>query len=163
MPPNPVTFGPTAPTSVWSFVPTPSPSKSPLVPPNTHDPSPSPTPSPIYLPQGSITVRDSGEMADDSFKVYIDALPVCQTEIGQANTCPISWLRPGQHLLNVTILEAPDGFGTFNVKLRDGWKFKDNTTERDSTSTTCGCLGGPGDNFAWNFTVPIRTSPNVAP
>ena len=45
------------------------PTQAPLVPPNTHSPTPSPT---LYLPQGSITVRDSGRLADDSFAVYIN-------------------------------------------------------------------------------------------
>lgn len=103
-------------------------------------------------------------MADDSFSVHIDGLFVCATEIGQANTCPISWLRPGRHELAVQIEEAPDGVGTYIVLLRDGWKFVDNSTQKESTNPQCQtaiqdkCYGGPGERFAWDFTVPYGQS-----
>jgi len=140
---------PTAPTS--PFVGTTSmPSQSPLVPPNTHSPTPAPT-----LLTGSITVRDSGYQADDSFAVYVDVYRLCETEIGQLNTCAVNFLRPGLHTLTLEILVAPDGYGTYNVKLSDGWMFVDGTTSKDASQLN-GFWPPEGWKGSWNFTVPFE-------
>ena len=127
--------------------PTGAPSKSPLVPPETHPPTPAPT---LYLPTGSITVRDSGQLADDSFAVEIDGFRLCETAIGELNTCAVNFIRPGRHELTLRCLVAPDGYGTYNVRLSDGWLFSDLTTEKDDL------LQGEGNAVRWNFTVPLK-------
>ena len=153
--------------------PTFNPSKSPLIPPSTHppteEPSLSPTSEPTPLPSGSITVRDSGRLADDSFAVWIDnVFRVCETEIGQLNTCAISFLRPGLHNLTLEVLIAPDGFGTFNVKLSDGWTFVNppgnppNPTEIDAIIHYENFTPPEGHKETWEFTVPPATANNNA-
>eukprot|EP01083_Nonionella_stella_P313814 1128142_1 len=132
-----------------------TPTRSPLVPPNTHSPTPSPT---LYLPTGSITVRDSGRLADDSFAVYIDEFKVCETEIGQLNTCAISFIRPGLHALTLEVLIAPDGFGTFAVQLSDGWVFTDNTTSKNAITDLNGFEPFEGWKGSWNLTVPFTNT-----
>ena len=62
-------FPPVQPPTFPSFGTTLEPSRSPLVPPLTHSPTPAPT-----LRSGSITVRDSGNIADDAFAVYVDVV-----------------------------------------------------------------------------------------
>jgi len=101
-------------------------------------------------------VRDSGRLADDSFAVYINRFRVCETEIGQLNTCAISFLRPGQHKLTLEVLTAPDGFGTFNVQLNDGWRFVDGSTSKDALSDLDGLETPPeGWKGSWDFIVPF--------
>jgi murein DD-endopeptidase MepM/ murein hydrolase activator NlpD len=96
---------------------------------------------------GSITVRDNGNLADDAFKVFINDLPVCQTEIGQANTCAVGALRPGTARLTLTVLVAPDDVGTYEISLADGLTFADGSTVKSGTLPQ----GGSAD---FSITVP---------
>eukprot|EP00486_Rosalina_sp_Unknown_P014930 CAMPEP_0201596210 /NCGR_PEP_ID=MMETSP0190_2-20130828/192967_1 /ASSEMBLY_ACC=CAM_ASM_000263 /TAXON_ID=37353 /ORGANISM="Rosalina sp." /LENGTH=861 /DNA_ID=CAMNT_0048056477 /DNA_START=67 /DNA_END=2652 /DNA_ORIENTATION=- len=161
--PQPTQPGDTFPPTVPTF----QPSKSPLIPPSTHpptaEPSVSPTSAPTPLPSGSITVRDSGRLADDSFAVWIDQeFRVCETEIGQLNTCAINFLRPGLHTLTLEVLVAPDLFGTFHVQLADGWTFTDGTTSKDAIRDMPGETPPPGWKGSWDFNVPPATANNNA-
>ena len=98
-------------------------------------------------------MRDSGRLADDSFAVFIDhEFRICETEIGDINTCAINFLRPGIHNLTLEVLVADDGFGTYTVTLSDGWRFVDGTTFKDYTDL--GFTPAAGWRGTWEFTVP---------
>ena len=74
---------------------------------------------------GSIEVSDSGTAADDAFAMYINGFYICETELGKLNKCTISNLKCGIHQLMIKIIAAPDGYGTYLVKLNNGWTFDD--------------------------------------
>jgi hypothetical protein len=80
------------------------------------------------LGASSITVGDSGALADDAFELLIDGVTIGQTLIGATNTLNVSGLRRGPHVLTLVVLIAPDDIGTFTVTLHDGLVFADGTT-----------------------------------
>lgn len=96
---------------------------------------------------GSVTVRDSGNLADDSFEVFIDGVSVGRTEIGASNTLAISNLRAGNHALELTVLVAPDDVGTYTVELSDGLRFADGSTTKVGNARQ-------GASVTWQFIAP---------
>jgi murein DD-endopeptidase MepM/ murein hydrolase activator NlpD len=81
----------------------------------------------------SITVGDNGNVADDSFGVYLDGLFLGQTTLGGTNTLAAGNLRPGSHTLTIVCVVAPDNIGTLGVSLADGVTFTDGSTTRSET------------------------------
>lgn len=96
---------------------------------------------------GSVTVSDSGSLADDAFGVAIDGFPIGQTSIGASNTLAISNLKVGEHTLTLTVLVAPDNVGTYTVALNDGLKFADGSTRKSGSAPQ-------GATLNWQFIVP---------
>lgn len=96
---------------------------------------------------GSVTVSDSGSLADDAFGVAIDGFSIGQTAIGASNTLAISNLKVGSHTLTMTVLVAPDDVGTYTVQLNDGLKFTDGTTSKSGSAPQ-------GATLSWGFVVP---------
>ncbi|MDQ3289240.1 MAG: M23 family metallopeptidase [Pseudomonadota bacterium] len=96
---------------------------------------------------GSVTVSDSGNLADDAFGVAIDGFVIGQTSIGASNTLAISNLKVGEHTLTLTVLIAPDNVGTYTVTLNDGLKFADGSTRKSGTAPR-------GATLNWKFIVP---------
>ncbi len=82
---------------------------------------------------------------------------MCETEIGDINTCPISFLRWGEHVLTLEVLVAPDEFGTFNVELSNGLTFRDGTTSKDAITDFTTLTPPQGWKGSWFFNVPYRT------
>lgn len=99
------------------------------------------------LASGSVTVSDSGNLADDAFEVSIDGFVIGQTAIGASNTLAINNLKPGTHSLTLKIIIAPDNVGTYTVRLNDGLKFTDGTTSKTGWAAQ-------GATLSWTFTVP---------
>lgn len=66
---------------------------------------------------GSISVSDNGNLADDSFAVSLSGQEVCRTEIGALNNCSIGALRPGEYVMRLQVLVAPDNVGTYLITL----------------------------------------------
>lgn len=102
------------------------------------------------LASGSVTVSDSGSLADDAFSVEIDGFLIGQTTIGGANTLAISNLRPGTHTLALTVITAPDNVGTYTVVLNDGLTFVAGGTSQTGSA-------GQGVTLSWEFNVPTPT------
>lgn len=96
---------------------------------------------------GSVTVSDSGSLADDAFGVAIDGFSIGQTAIGASNTLAISNLKVGRHTLTLTVLVAPDNVGTYTVQLNDGLKFMDGSTSKSGSAPE-------GATLNWDFVVP---------
>jgi murein DD-endopeptidase MepM/ murein hydrolase activator NlpD len=96
---------------------------------------------------GSVTVSDSGNLADDAFGVAIDGFSIGQTAIGASNTLAISNLKVGQHTLTLTVVVAPDNVGTYTVRLNDGLKFNDGSTSKSGSAAA-------GATLSWGFIVP---------
>lgn len=99
------------------------------------------------LASGSVTVSDSGNLADDAFQVSIDGFVIGQTSIGASNTLAISNLKPGLHTLTLTVVTAPDNVGTYTVTLNDGLVFTDGSTSKSGNAPQ-------GAALVWNFNVP---------
>lgn len=99
------------------------------------------------LASGSITVRDSGNLADDAFSVSVDGFVIGQTSVGGTNTLAISNLKPGNHVLSLTVIIAPDNVGTYTVTLNDGLVFSDGTTSKTGWAPQ-------GATLTWSFVVP---------
>lgn len=96
---------------------------------------------------GSVTVSDSGSLADDAFGVAIDGFTIGQSAIGASNTLAISNLKVGQHTLTLTVVVAPDNVGTYTVRLNDGLKFTDGSTFKSGSAPA-------GATLSWGFIVP---------
>lgn len=79
---------------------------------------------------GAITIGDNGPAADDAFVVQLDGKEVCRTQIGAYNTCAIGGLAPGQRVLTVIAIIAPDDDGTYEVSLSQGLTFVAGGTSR---------------------------------
>lgn len=73
---------------------------------------------------GSITVRDNGSAADDAFRVFFDGITIGETAIGQANQIALNNVIPGNHVLGVQAIIAPDNVGTYEIRLNDGIVFQ---------------------------------------
>ena len=85
------------------------------------------------LADGSITVRDNGNLADDAFEVRFDGILLGSTTIGAANTLAVSNLLPGAHTVTLTATIAPDNVGTYEISLNDGLVFTSGGTSRSGT------------------------------
>lgn len=96
---------------------------------------------------GSVTVSDSGNLADDAFGVAIDGFSIGQTAIGASNTLAISNLKVGSHTLALRVLVAPDNVGTYTVRLNDGLRFADGSTVKSGSAPQ-------GATLSWQFVVP---------
>lgn len=96
---------------------------------------------------GSVTVSDSGSLADDAFAVAIDGFSIGQTAIGASNTLAISNLKVGQHTLTLSVTVAPDDVGTYTVVLNDGLIFTDGTVSKTGSAPQ-------GATLSWEFIVP---------
>lgn len=96
---------------------------------------------------GSVTVSDSGSLADDAFGVSIDGFSIGQTATGASNTLAISNLKVGQHTLALTVLIAPDNVGTYTVQLNDGLMFTGGATSKTGSAPQ-------GASLSWQFVVP---------
>lgn len=105
----------------------------------------------------SIVVGDNGPAADDAFEVFVDGLSIGRTTIGGTNSLGASNLRPGNHILKVTAIIAPDNFGTLGVTLQDGFKFADGSVTQSANLDE-------GASVTYTFIVPsgslARTSSN---
>lgn len=104
------------------------------------------------LASGSITVRDSGTLADDAFQISLDGIIIGSTSIGASNTIAINNIIPGPHTLSLLVLIAPDNVGTYTVTLNDGITFSDGTTSKS---------GAPpqGTTVSWGIEVPMPPTP----
>jgi Peptidase family M23 len=100
--------------------------------------------------EGSITVSDNGNLADDAFRVAINGLTVCQTSIGATNTCAVGNLRPGNAILTITAIVAPDDVGTFEIRLSNGLTFQGGGT------TQSGIVPALGSE-SFNIVIPAST------
>lgn len=96
---------------------------------------------------GSITVRDSGNLADDAFQISIDGFVIGQTAVGASNNLAISNLVVGLHSLVLTVVTAPDNIGTYTVTLNDGLTFADGSTSKAGSAPE-------GSQINWTFLVP---------
>jgi murein DD-endopeptidase MepM/ murein hydrolase activator NlpD len=93
-----------------------------------------PTPCLDPTVPGSITVRDNGALQDDSFEIRINGDFKCRTSPGGSNTCAISGLRSKQTIdLAITVTEAPDDEGTYEIVLSDGLLFDTGSSEESDT------------------------------
>ncbi len=104
------------------------------------------------LASGSITVRDSGSLADDSFQLSLDGFVIGATAIGASNTIAINNIIAGQHLLELLVLVAPDNVGTYTVTLNDGITFSDGSTSKSGSPPQ-------GTLVSWTINVPVPTTP----
>lgn len=68
------------------------------------------------LAKGTLVVRDNGTRADDAFSVSVVGI-TCQTTTGQANSCALGQLRKGTYTLTLTVIEAPDNRGTYEISI----------------------------------------------
>ena len=78
--------------------------------------------------QGSLTAGDNGNIADDSFTLYLNGLLLGTTTIGASNNIAIGNLRPGTYDLKLAVTLAPDNVGTWYIQLHDGLTFSDGST-----------------------------------
>jgi murein DD-endopeptidase MepM/ murein hydrolase activator NlpD/methionine-rich copper-binding protein CopC len=92
---------------------------------NSHKTDPAPC---IGLASGEITIGDNGNIADDSFAVYVDGALICISPEGGTEKCQISGIKSGAHALSFTCLVAPDDLGTWFIQLNDGLTFSDGGT-----------------------------------
>lgn len=99
-----------------------------------HDPS-TVDPVPCFggLVEGGVIVRDNGNLADDAFRVSINGAPICETTVGGQNNCSASNLRPGQAILRIDCLIAPDDVGTYEIILTQGITFAAGGTRTSGT------------------------------
>ena len=111
---------------------------------------------------GSIEVSDSGTAADDAFAMYINGFYICETELGQLNKCTISNLKCGEHELMIKIIAAPDGYGTWLVKLNNGWLFDDGTDVRNNFEDGNIAREPEGHEETWNIIVPCTTEDTLS-
>lgn len=84
------------------------------------------------LVTGSITVRDSGSLADDAFQVFLNNVLLGQTAIGGANSFSASGLRSGTATLRILCIVAPDNIGTMSVSLGNGLIFQDGSVAQSA-------------------------------
>jgi len=100
------------------------------------------------LASGSVTVSDTGSLADDAFEASIDGFVIGQTAIGTTNTLAISNIKPGFHTLTLRMVIAPDNVGTYTVTLNDGLAFTDGSVSKTGWAPQ-------GATLSWPFVVPI--------
>ena len=96
---------------------------------------------------GSITIRDNGNLADDAFSLYLNNVFVGKTEIGASNSVALSNLRPGESTLKLVCDIAPDNVGTYEVLLNDGILFKTGGNRKSSTLPQ-------GGSIEWVIIIP---------
>ena len=96
---------------------------------------------------GSVTVRDNGALADDSFRLLINDQAVGETQIGAANTFALGNLRPGTAMLTLRCLIAPDNVGTYEISLAQGLTFSSGGVLRSGTLTQ-------GGSISFQITIP---------
>jgi hypothetical protein len=68
----------------------------------------------------SLEIRADFGLGDDSFRVSIDGLDVCVHQAGTTKVCPLGDLPPGEHVVRVIAVPAPNPFAGFEVRLRGG-------------------------------------------
>lgn len=100
---------------------------------------------------GSITVRDNGNWADDAFEVSLDGVSLGKTSIGASNTIAANNLRPGTKPLTLKCFIAPDNEGTYEVILNDGLTFSTGGVRQS------GVLG-QGQSVTWDIVIPKTTT-----
>jgi murein DD-endopeptidase MepM/ murein hydrolase activator NlpD len=99
---------------------------------------------------GSIAIRDNGNLADDAFELYLDGILIGKTDIGASNSISISNLRPGDKMLMLKCVIAPDNVGTYEVLLQDGLTFVEGGGDIKS-----GILAR-GASVVWKVNVPSK-------
>jgi len=104
---------------------------------------------------GSITIRDNGNLADDAFELYLDNVLIGKTAIGASNSVALSNLRPGDKTLTLTCIVAPDNVGTYEVVLNDGITFK------DDGGTIKSDILPMGGSISWPINIPASARPNL--
>lgn len=97
---------------------------------------------------GSITVRDNGNIADDAFEVFLDGISMGTTDIGASNSIAANNLRPGTKTMTLKCLIAPDNVGTYEVLLNDGLTFSPGAEVVQS-----GVIG-EGESISWTIIIP---------
>jgi murein DD-endopeptidase MepM/ murein hydrolase activator NlpD len=103
---------------------------------------------------GSITVRDNGNLADDSFDLYLDGVLIGSTAIGASNSIALNNLRPGEKELKLTSVIAPDNLATYEILLDNGITFLDGSTSVSSTLDE-------GASVTWKIIVPTLSTPSL--
>lgn len=110
-----------------------------------------PAPCLQKLAEGSVTIRDNGNAADDSFVVTVDGRKICETTIGGANSCTLGSLRPNTYTLGVTPLIAPDNLGTYEITV---------TAPNMTIDGTVSVTGSPLQGTTENHTLKVEATPN---
>lgn len=83
-----------------------------------------------FMGDGSIVVRDNGNVADDIFEVAVDGVVLGRTSKGGSGQFRVSSLRPGAHSLRLTTIEDDSPPGTWEISLADGITFDDGSTSK---------------------------------
>lgn len=96
---------------------------------------------------GSLTIRDNGNLADDAFELFLDDILIGSTQIGASNSIALSNLRPGKRALKLTCTVAPDNVGTYEVLLSKGVVFESGGTRESGTLTK-------GGSRSWGILIP---------
>lgn len=99
------------------------------------------------LASGSITIFDSGALADDAFRVELGGYILGETTIGGTNTLAVNNLRPGLKPLRLVVTIAPDNVGTYTIVLNDGLTFLDGTTSATGSAPQ-------GYSSYWDVIIP---------
>jgi murein DD-endopeptidase MepM/ murein hydrolase activator NlpD len=105
---------------------------------------------------GSITVRDNGNLADDAFDLYLDDILLGSTQIGASNSIAVNGLRPGTKVMKLSCTIAPDNVGTYEVILNNGITFSDGSV------TQSGVIG-ENASISWDVIIPmnLNTTSNI--
>ncbi|MCG0008966.1 M23 family metallopeptidase [Vibrio parahaemolyticus] len=103
---------------------------------------------------GSITVSDNGSLADDAFRVSINGVGVCTTQIGLPNTCQVGNLSTGTATLTITAIIAPDNVGTYSILLGDGLTFSSGGVSRTGTLPQ-------GGSANYSINIPQEVEPTL--
>jgi len=98
------------------------------------------------LAEGSITVRDSGTSADDMFAVSLNGMSIGETTYGPINSVAASNLQSGTVTLTLLVTHAPDSSGTWVIKLKDGLKFPNGSTQQSGVND---------EGFARDFAITV--------
>jgi murein DD-endopeptidase MepM/ murein hydrolase activator NlpD len=106
--------------------------------------------------EGSITIRDNGNLADDAFQLFLDGIMIGNTQIGASNSIALSNLRPGEKTLKMTCTIAPDNVGTYEIILKDGIVF---SAGGDRMSGTV----AEGASASWTIVIPKNGRLDIKP
>jgi murein DD-endopeptidase MepM/ murein hydrolase activator NlpD len=97
--------------------------------------------------EGSITIRDNGNIADDAFQLFLDNILIGSTQIGASNSIALSNIRTGDKSLKLVCTVAPDDVGTYEVLLKDGILFSDGVDRKSGVVTQ-------GGSASWIINIP---------